>query len=846
MTGRLDTSRVLRALGYGAAYIVLAKATDSTVLENGFSPWYPPAGITLAYLLIEGPWGFPVALAVRWLNTWVVFPDAWRDEPEGVIVRGLAVVTAYTVGAYVLRRVRLDHARLRELGWFASVGVVATPLIAAFGIAAVNLALEGGEASEAFDAAWTFWVGDAVAIASIVPAVLLLAAAIDGRVRPPRFPSRVADRAEIVGQSLALIVAPVVALSVADENGASGFLVLAILPVVWVALRRDIVLATVGLLVLNSTLSIAAARALGPSTDLAELQAVMLAASLAGLYIATATRTQEIAFADLVESEDRYRAVLEGMPCLTVRFTNDGSVRFANDPAWLERAGGTDRVVGPLRRDWEAIAGAVVANGTGHDHTWEVDSRDRRQWFTARLGPERLADGSIDGVVAVISDLTAEREAEAAADRERWTDPLTGLANRRRFFDLLGDRAQRPDGGALGVAMIDLDGFKGVNEALDHDAGDAVLLHATDRLRRAVGNDGIVARLASDEFAVAISVADEAAMAKLGNRLLTDVRIRVPVGGGHHLVTCSVGMAVGSGDTPARRVVQDAESALAASKESGRNRATVYEDRHRMASADREERLALIHQSLDQRTVVVHYQPIVDLLSGETVAFEALARLTDRDGNLVPPGSFIPLAEEAGLDVRLGALVLQRALEDVARWPGPRSGEGLMMSVNVTARQLTQPGYVHQVLAACNRAGISPSCVCLELTETLVMADPVAATKALESLREHGVTTALDDFGVGYSSIEYLQRLPIDVLKIDRAFVAGLPDDPSCRSIVGLVVGLAEALGMRVTAEGIETEVQRRCLIELGCSRGQGYLFDRPVDAVTITERLARERVESA
>jgi diguanylate cyclase (GGDEF)-like protein len=707
-------------------------------------------------------------------------------------------------------------------------------------VAGVNLLLEGGDASEAFDAAWTFWVGDAVAIASIVPAVLLVAAAIAGEVRAPRLPSKPADRAEILVQSLALIVAPVVALAVADQNEASGFLVLSILPVVWVALRRDIVLAAVGLLVLNSTLSIAASRALGPSTDLAELQAVMLAASLAGLYIAAVTRTQEIAFADLLESEDRYRAVLEGMPCLTVRFTRAGDVRFANAPAWLEGAGGTDRVVQPLQREWDVLAATVLADGAGLDHTWEVDGLGRHQWFTARLGPERLADGSIDGVVAVIIDLTPEREAAEAADRERWTDPLTGLANRRRFFDLIGERAERPDGRPLGVAMIDLDGFKGVNEALDHDAGDAVLLHATDRLRRAIGTDGIVARLAADEFAVAVPIDDETAMAKLGNRLLTDVRIRVPVGGGHHLVTCSVGVAVGSGDTPARRVVQDAESALAASKESGRNRATVYEDRHRMASADREERLGLIHQSLDQRTVVVHYQPLVDLATGGMVAVEALARLTDRTGNLVPPGAFIPLAEEVGLDIRLGALVLERALEDLARWPSPDSEEGLMMGVNVTARQLTQPGYVHQVLAACNRAGISPACVCLELTETLVMADPVAATKALESLRLHGVTTALDDFGVGYSSIEYLQRLPIDVLKIDRAFVAGLPDDPSCRSIVGLVVGLADALGMRVTAEGIETEAQRACLLELGCERGQGFLFDRPIDAQKITERLAR------
>ncbi len=207
----------------------------------------------------------------------------------------------------------------------------------------------------------------------------------------------------------------------------------------------------------------------------------------------------------------------------------------------------------------------------------------------------------------------------------------------------------------------------------------------------------------------------------------------------------------------------------------------------------------------------------------------------------MPPASFIPLAEESGLDVRLGALVLERALEDLARMPLGADGRPLGIDVNVTARQLTQVGYSHQVLAACRRHGIAPDRVCLELTETLVMADPVAATNALQELRAQGVRAALDDFGVGYSAFSYLQKLPIDVLKIDRSFVMGLPEDPESRAIVGLIVGLAEALGMAVTAEGIEEEDQRAALLELGCPRGQGYLFDRPVDADAIVARLAAE-----
>jgi diguanylate cyclase (GGDEF)-like protein len=390
--------------------------------------------------------------------------------------------------------------------------------------------------------------------------------------------------------------------------------------------------------------------------------------------------------------------------------------------------------------------------------------------------------------------------------------------------------------------MVDLDGFKGVNEVLGMPAGDDVLLHAADRIRRVVGPDAIIARLGADEFAAALAVDDLAAMERLGAALVAEVQIRVPMGGRHLHVSSSVGVAVGGGDVPATSVVQDAESALAAAKEGGRNRYVAFEDRHRTASLDREARLALLHQCIDEHTLVVQYQPLVDLETRRIVSLEALARLPDPDGGLVPPALFIPLAEEVGLDARLGALVLEQALEDLARWPTPDGQAPLTMAVNVTARQLTERGYVHQVLSACQRTGTPPERVCLELTETMVMADPEAATRALHELRASGVSAALDDFGVGYSSIAYLKRLPIDILKIDRSFVTGLPHDPDSRAIVGLIVGLAEALGLGVTAEGIEEEEQLAGLLELGCRRGQGYLFDRPVDADTITARLDLEQ----
>ena len=480
-------------------------------------------------------------------------------------------------------------------------------------------------------------------------------------------------------QALALIVAPVVALSLAQDNESTGFLVLAILPAVWVALRRDLVVAAVGLLVLNTSLSIGAARVLGATAELSEVQAVMLAASLGGPlrrgghpHPGGGLRRPARERGPLPRGARRHAVPHGALHPLTVTCASPTSRPGWPRPAEPTRSSRPFAATG--RRSgarWRPTAPGSITPGR-----WTIDGR--RQWFTARLGPERLANGTIDGVVAVISDLTPAREAEAEAERERWTDPLTGLANRRRFFDLLGDRrrtARRARPGGRHARPRPLQG----SERGARPRRPATRCCCTSPTGFAAPSAPTASSPASaaDEFAVAVPVDD---LADHGRHRRAPAHRR-PHPRARRRSAHPGDLQRGRGGRQ-RRHAGDPRGA-GRRERVGRGqggRPEPVDACTRIATgwpgADREARLALIHQCLDRQTVVVHYQPLVDLATGQTVAVEALCRLPDPAGGLVPPGAFIPLAEEAALDVRLGALVLVPS----ARGPGalaePTGGRG--------------------------------------------------------------------------------------------------------------------------------------------------------------------------
>jgi diguanylate cyclase (GGDEF)-like protein len=421
----------------------------------------------------------------------------------------------------------------------------------------------------------------------------------------------------------------------------------------------------------------------------------------------------------------------------------------------------------------------------------------------------------------------AQRFVTSAVDEHlRRRDPLTGLPNRGSFLAEL-DQLSAADA-TVALAVVDLDGFGAVNERFGHTRGDSVLREVANRLRRVAGPQAALGRLGADQFAAAF-LADEQAAHALGADLLRAMRMRVADGDDVLLLTGSIGMAHGAGRS-SRQLLADADMAMRAAKGAGRDRFVLLDEARRAASLDRRAMLAHVRGCLEHGTVHLRYQPIVDLVTREVRGCEALVRLPAPAGDgLLFPGAFLPLAEETGLDVDLGERVIDVALADLGRLLAAGPADPVVrMSINVTARQLTRPGFVAQVLAACEHHAVDPHRVQLELTETLVLADPDAAVTALGELRSHGISTALDDFGVGYSSMVNMKRLPVDELKIDRAFVTGLPDDSEAVAIVRLVLGLAEALGLAVSAEGIETDSQRATLVDLGCTTGQGYLFSPP------------------
>jgi diguanylate cyclase (GGDEF)-like protein len=440
-----------------------------------------------------------------------------------------------------------------------------------------------------------------------------------------------------------------------------------------------------------------------------------------------------------------------------------------------------------------------------------------------------------------------EREAVARQlAHERLHDALTGLPNRSLFSDRAEHaiRAAHRRGRAVAVVFMDLDHFKRINDSLGHAAGDAVLREVAERLRVCVRTVDTVSRFGGDEFTLLCEDLGHNEILGVVARVQHELSQPVLIGDRSVPVSFSVGVAVHQpSDRPrsAADLIQDADTAMYRAKECGRARIEVFDpELHQDAIARLDAEVAL-RRAVDEGELVVHYQPIVGLPDGAVRGVEALVRWQRGDtGELVPPAEFIPLAEETGLVADLGDWVLREAVREVGEWH--RRGlidDAFELSVNVSARQLGDPGLLESIERALDGWDLSPAALCLEITETAVMADPATSHEMLESLHAIGVRLALDDFGVGHSSLGQLARsLPISVLKLDRSFVAGM-SGPRDRGIVEAAASLARALQLSSVAEGVETPEQAAELAGIGFPLAQGFHFGRPVDAEQMTAKLA-------
>lgn len=447
----------------------------------------------------------------------------------------------------------------------------------------------------------------------------------------------------------------------------------------------------------------------------------------------------------------------------------------------------------------------------------------------AAVGPVD-ANGALE-LVAQFEDFTARRMAEEALSDQALRDAVTGLPNRRALTDRIGSALQRlrRNPGLVAVLFCDLDRFKDVNDSMGHQVGDQMLVEVADRLKTGLRPQDTVARLGGDEFvALGEGLTDAGGAVQMASRLMERLGAAWTHGDQTFRPSMSVGIALTDDpDIGVDELLRRADLAMYRAKDAGRNRVEIYD---KSVDADIQEAVAVQHdlrRAIDKGELVLHYQPIVTLRDRRVVGAEALVRMPGRDGRLRPPGEFVPQAETSGLIVPMGAWVIRQALTELRTWRD--LGRELSMSVNVSPAQLREEGFAAFIMDQVHFADVDPSWLSIEVTETALLHDPGRSARELAALSRAGIGISLDDFGTGYSSLSWLTQFPVNVVKIDRSFTDELGIDERKSAIVSALIQVSHELGFSVVAEGVETELQCERLLTLGCDRGQGFLFGRPV-----------------
>jgi diguanylate cyclase (GGDEF)-like protein/PAS domain S-box-containing protein len=553
----------------------------------------------------------------------------------------------------------------------------------------------------------------------------------------------------------------------------------------------------------------------------------------------------------LAAREAEYRMLAEHSTDFLSRHTVDGAFLYASPVAKAMLGWEPDAMIGRTPRelgmDHSEDMEIIERNWVGalrEERSRTAAYRARRRdgsivWLETTFGAVRSPAGEPIEMVCVSRDVSERKSAELELAHRALHDGLTGLPNRTLFLDRLGQALRRSRRRSRGVAVVflDLDRFKVVNDSLGHKAGDRLLVDVAMRLSSALRPSDTLARFGGDELTLLCEdIEDDADARSIAQRLLDTFAEPFVVQDGEAFLQASVGIALSrDGFEAPEDLIRDADAAMYRAKDRGQG-IELFDEAMRQDVHDRLALEAALRRGIGRGELRLHCQPLVSLADARIEGFEALVRWEHPERGLVPPGSFIPLAEETGLIVPIGAWVLSEACATLRQMIDETGMSSLQVSVNVSPRQLQQPDFVAQVRAALDDNALEPGCLVVEITESAIMETGAAAI--LRALKELGVRLAMDDFGTGYSSLAHLRRFPLDVIKVDRSFVAGLGDGQGS-SIAGAIVSLAHALGLRTVAEGIEDDEQRRAVLALGCDVGQGFLFARPMPADDLTRLLA-------
>ena len=576
----------------------------------------------------------------------------------------------------------------------------------------------------------------------------------------------------------------------------------------------------------------------------------LMALAFARQFAATREAVQRLAESAARAHETRFRALVQHSSDVIIIVDIDATIRYVSPSMATVFGHDADRLVGTsllvlLHPDDRRMAIAFL------EELARVPSRPdtvspgvlKREWrlqhatggwmTVDNAGTNLLCEPVVRGLVLNTRDVTEQNVIKQQYMHQAFHDPLTDLANRALFLYQVGHalargmRQLQP----VSVLFFDLDNFKTVTDSLGHAAGDRLLVEAARRLAGCVREQDLIARLGGDEFAVLVENMDAVdEVLQVAARIGAALARPFTLSGKEVFVSASIGIARSAPGESSDDLVRNADVAMYVAKTRGKGQHVLFEPRMHAAALERLVVEADLRAAIDHDEFFLQYQPIVKLTTGEIIGAEALVRWMGRERGTVPPGVFIPIAEETGLIVPIGRWVLRRACHEAQRWTRDR-GFPVRITVNLSGRQLQDASVVDDVRLSLQDSGLDPAQLTLEITESVLMQHTDASMARLTALKALGVSLAIDDFGTGYSSLSYLQRYPIDILKIDKAFVDVVDQGGDGPVLARAIVALGETLRMNTVAEGIETEAQRGHLLDLGCELGQGYLFSRPIDA---------------